>query len=127
MHEATFARAILEQLDQRRESGQITGKIDKVFLEIGRLSTIVPENLTFIFSILSGEYGCAGAELEIDMIPITCLCENCARQFQINELEFHCPSCESPKVKIMTGRELIIKGVEISDDNQENRDSHQNP
>jgi len=115
MHEASIVTAILDQLQQRKEAGDFTGKLQVVNLKVGKLTAVVPENLKFLYDILSGETGFAGSRLEIEMIPVICSCGACGNEFEMEELNFTCLHCGSTGLKVMSGRELLINTLEVDD------------
>ncbi len=55
-----------------------------------------------------------GAELIMDVIPLTGFCHSCALKFEIQDYAFECLSCVSTEIKMIAGRELSITelGVE---------------
>ena len=115
MHEAALAQFVIEQLDKKVQSGALPNAILKVYLKVGKLTAVVPDNLSFMFGVLRENSSLANAILEIEEVAITGRCRNCGSDFEIEEVNFFCPSCASPEVEILTGRELFIDGVEVND------------
>lgn len=110
MHEASIAASIIDRLSTHPE---LAGKrIRVVRLKVGRLSTIVPDNLRFLFGAVADGTPLAGAVLEIDEVPARATCEACATAFEIEEPIFLCPACGSGKIRLDSGRELTIESVD---------------
>lgn len=113
MHEATFAQLIIEDVERRVASGEIAGRVVNVCLEIGRLRAVVPDNLVFLFDVLSKGTALEGARLDIESIPICAECRRCGIQFEIEDIYFSCTGCGSPELEILSGDEMLIKSVEV--------------
>jgi hydrogenase nickel incorporation protein HypA/HybF len=112
MHEASVARNIILALEERMAGGGIDGRVRVVFLRLGRLTTIVPDNLKFMFEVLAEDTPFADARLEVEMVPVTGECRSCDAGFEIDEACFLCPVCRSPQVELKSGREMCIEAVE---------------
>lgn len=113
MHELSIAQNIFNIIMGNMNEGRIVGKVVNIRLRIGRMTAIVPENLAFMFEVVSRETPLEKAGLEIDTIPIQCICEKCHAEFEMDAIGFICPSCGSSDVKITSGRELEIESVEV--------------
>jgi hydrogenase nickel incorporation protein HypA/HybF len=113
MHEATLAQNIIDDIERRIEDGEIMGDIRSVFLSVGRLTSVVPDNLTFLFKVLSRGTALDGALLDIERIPIRAMCKACGERFEIEDVYFFCKECGSPELDVLSGRELLIKSVEV--------------
>ncbi len=113
MHEATLAQNIIDDIESRIEAGEISGRIRGVYLSVGRLTSVVPENLSFLFQVLAEGSALEGALLEIDRIPIRARCRSCGDSFEIDDVYFSCKGCGSPDLDILSGSELLIESVEV--------------
>ena len=110
MHEASIAAGIIERLETHPE---LAGKrILSVRLRVGRLTTVVPDNLRFLFGAVAEGTCCADAALEIEEVPAHATCERCGRGFEIEEPVFLGPGCGSGDIRVDSGRELTIETVE---------------
>jgi hydrogenase nickel incorporation protein HypA/HybF len=113
MHEASIAQGIIETVQQLRADGTASGRLLKVFIRVGRLTAVIPDNLCFLYGVMVEETELAGSSLEIEMIPISGRCRACGEQFEIDEPSFLCRHCRSPEVEILSGRELEIAALEV--------------
>jgi hydrogenase nickel incorporation protein HypA/HybF len=86
-----------------------------VKLKVGRMSTAVPECLSFYFEFLREETPLAGASLDIEEISVEAECRNCGKQFKMEEPAFFCPACDSYSIEVTAGRELFVDSVEVED------------
>ena len=90
-------------------------KLRKIFLDIGRGSTIEPILLREAFEVITSEGPYDGTELVINDIPISGRCRACGRDFTYEELAVGCPNCSSTNIEITAGLELDIKALEVDD------------
>ena len=113
MHELSIAQNIIQQIDSYFQDKDIKDKLKKIFLRVGKLTSIVPQNLSFCFEILTADTVFKGVQLEIEEVPIQCKCQQCLSTFEPGDEGFHCPHCSSSEVMLLTGRELMIESVEV--------------
>jgi hydrogenase nickel incorporation protein HypA/HybF len=114
MHEASIAQSVIDAVERRIASGLIDGRVCGVFLRVGRLTAVVPENLTFMFGVLKAGTALEGAELAIEEVPVRGVCRACGAESEFESICFLCPGCGSPDVDLTSGRELVIDAVEVS-------------
>jgi hydrogenase nickel incorporation protein HypA/HybF len=86
-----------------------------IHLDVGLGSSVEPELLTEAFDIITtgGPYECA--ELIINTIPLAGRCNACDRPFTYQEIALGCPNCGSLDIKMESGLELSITGLEIDE------------
>jgi len=114
MHEASIAQNVIESVLRLIEDGTVRGTIKSVSLRVGRLTAVVPDNLTFMFGVLAEGGPLAGVSLNIEEVAIRASCQACQASFEMaDQFRVWCPSCESSDVRIETGRELLIQSVEV--------------
>lgn len=115
MHEMGIAMQIIEIATASIPEDMHGCRVSHVNLEIGKLSTIVPDSLTFCFEIAAQDTPLSDATLVIDIIPVTATCNDCNTHFTIETPAFSCIKCNSGSIEMSTGRELDIKSIEIDD------------
>jgi hydrogenase nickel incorporation protein HypA/HybF len=113
MHEASIAHNIIEDIGKRIESGEIHGRVRTIYMSVGRLTTVVPDNLRFLFEVLAEDSVLAGASLAIEHVPVRIRCGDCGTETELKDIDFHCARCGSAGVDITAGRELMIESVEV--------------
>ncbi|MBW1932045.1 hydrogenase maturation nickel metallochaperone HypA [candidate division Kazan bacterium] len=111
MHELTIAQSILNIINEELLVNNLS-KVIKISIRIGRLTAIEPESLKFCFEIITKNTKAEGSVLEIDYVPIRCKCSNCQIVFTVDELDFICPKCMGSNLKIISGNELQVVGLE---------------
>jgi Zn finger protein HypA/HybF involved in hydrogenase expression len=57
-----------------------------------------------------------GSVLEVEWSPVIFRCEECGNAFPVKIRETHnfiCPCCAGGKVTLISGREFIVKDIEV--------------
>ncbi len=107
MHELAITESVIDAISQQMSEM----KVSVVYLEIGRLSGVLPDAVRFCFE-LAGEGTCvAGARLEITEPEGTGHCRACGTAFAARDPLALCP-CGSADVSITGGDGLKITAVE---------------
>nr|MBP6800810.1 hydrogenase maturation nickel metallochaperone HypA [Zoogloea sp.] len=85
MHEMSLAEGIRQIVEDAGRS-QGFGKVKIVVLEIGELSSVEPESLRFCFDVVMKDSIADGAQLQIDPVPGSGWCMQCAETVPISAL-----------------------------------------
>ena len=121
MHEISIAGAIIESvLDAARKNNAI--KVKEVFLEIGELTALNPDQLKFIFETITSGTIAQGATYNIQVIKPVINCTKCSYKGPIEFFEklhfflpvIKCPRCDETDVEIVGGRECCVRKINIS-------------
>lgn len=89
-------------------------KVRRVLLEIGKLSAIMPDAISFCFDVCSQGTVLEGAILEILQIPGLGRCCQCGAEVPL-EKPFGVCNCGSKQLNLIAGEELKIKEIEVED------------
>lgn len=89
-------------------------KVQRVSLEIGKLSAVMPEAIRFCFDVCSQGTLVEGAELEIIEIPGLARCRQCGTEVPL-DIPFGVCTCGSTDLQILQGEELKIKELETEE------------
>ncbi|ACA60150.1 hydrogenase expression/synthesis, HypA [Candidatus Desulforudis audaxviator MP104C] len=125
MHEVGLIQTVMNEISQVAARSNIT-RVTKVRLVVGRLNGALPDVLEFAFTVLTPETIFAGAQLEIETVPITLECEHCGARTVTDELAYFCPEC-SGRARITGGRELYIDFFEGDDGKEDEREGGNGP
>ncbi|MDD4261209.1 MAG: hydrogenase maturation nickel metallochaperone HypA [Syntrophaceticus schinkii] len=107
MHELSLMVGVVDQLRKSAAEHNIN-KITKVMLVVGDMTMAVPDALQFAFESFQDEELFRDAVLEIKKEPVRGECKDCHHNFDIKDFVFLCPSCNSPHVRVASGRQLYI-------------------
>jgi len=114
MHEMGIALQIVEIATASIPADAGDVRVEKVHLKIGKLAAVVPESLRFCFDVAIKDTALEGALLVIEELPVVARCRDCGHRWTIHEPAFKCENCGSGSLEILSGRELDIESIEIS-------------
>ncbi|BBO76311.1 hydrogenase nickel incorporation protein HypA [Desulfosarcina widdelii] len=116
MHEMGIAMEIVDIAKASIPQDMQGAKVQRVNLQVGKLSAIVSESLRFCFDLVTKDTPLEGAELSIEELPVVARCKDCNTQWTVTEAVFTCKKCQSGNIDILSGRELDITSIEIEDE-----------
>jgi len=112
MHEMALAEGVLQILqDQARE--QNFQQVKTVWLEIGELSHVEPDALSFCFDAVVDGSLAEGAKLEIISTPGKAWCHNCAKDVHVSDLTEACPLCRGYQLQMTGGDNMRVRELEV--------------
>jgi hydrogenase nickel incorporation protein HypA/HybF len=114
MHEMSLAQSMIEIVEQEMNHHKID-KLKAIHIAVGRMTAVVPEQMTLCFEILTQNTKLAGTEFKMKMVPVTYQCRMCNREFISEGITFNCPSCNGENPELIFGRELKIEFLEVMD------------
>ena len=88
-------------------------RISRVNVVAGEMRAIVPAQLAFCFGIASEDTIASGAELNLEILPVTGRCRGCGKDFTIEKLDYTCPNCEKGDIEITGGTEFRVRDIEV--------------
>ncbi|MCQ2560122.1 MAG: hydrogenase maturation nickel metallochaperone HypA [Clostridia bacterium] len=114
MHELVVTKQILEQVLSYAAENQAQ-KVLAVHLQIGALRGVVDEWMQRYFNYISRQTIAEGASLKICRIPgsVVCAC-GVITPIELGHLdEVVCSQCGGTNLRLWTGQEFILTGIEI--------------
>ena len=108
MHELAITQSVVEVVVERAAGRPIAS----VRLQVGALSGVVPDAMTFCYELVTAGTPLEGSNLEIERMPGAAHCRTCGQDFELPDLILLCP-CGSADVGILTGQELRVLSVEL--------------
>lgn len=115
MHEVALAQSIMDiVLDAARSHG--AERIGLVRLVVGQMTCVAPDSLLFAFQALSRGTEAEGAKVDFELVALEVQCEECGLLGPVDDPPFIvCSGCHSSRVKIVKGREIKVKSIEVAD------------
>lgn len=110
MHEMSLAEGIL-QIVEDAAGKQNFKKVTEVRLEIGALSGVEPEALTFCLDVVFRGSVAEGARVELERLPGQGFCLACAETVPVTALYDACPKCGGYQVQATGGTEMRVKDL----------------
>jgi hydrogenase nickel incorporation protein HypA/HybF len=110
MHELGITQSIVAIICEHAQGR----KVQRILLEIGKLSAIMPDAIRFCFDICSQGTVLENAILEIKEIPGLASCDRCGSQILLEKPFGKC-KCGNFELHLITGEELKIKEIDIEE------------
>ena len=112
MHELSIATDLINAaLATAKENA--AKKVLSVTVEIGELAMINPEQLTFMYEVLTEENMLKGSKLHIVTVPAVAECPNCGYKGPLEDkYTCACPKC-GLTLRALEGRDICLKTMEI--------------
>lgn len=110
MHELSICRNIVAIVSDAANGRRVR----RVTLEIGKLSGVSSDALTFSFDAATQGTALEGATLEIKEVEGRARCEDCGAEFPTATL-FDACACGSHRVERIVGEELNVKSMELEE------------
>lgn len=86
-------------------------KIETLVLQIGELSSVVPEYMYKIYPMAIEGTLLENSRLEIEVIPGNGRCKECQKVFNLLKESGTCPNCGSKSFELLSGKEFYIKEI----------------
>lgn len=112
MHELSIIQNILDIAESEARKNNAT-RITKIKLKIGEMSGVLADSIHSCFDTVKRNTIACDAELLIEHIPLTGRCRDCGINFLIDGYQFVCSACNSNKIEIISGKELLIDELEV--------------
>ncbi len=113
MHELGIVFYIIKDVKEAAAQNAVD-HIDAVVMDIGEVSTIVPEYLQDMWRWAADrEDLLKGSELKINVIPAVSWCDSCKSEYGTVAHGKLCPNCGSDRTWLLRGNEVEIKEIQI--------------
>lgn len=111
MHEIGTLRYVLDTVDSIIEEQKLSS-VEKVTLEVGEVSGILPEFLYKCWDFVASrsKYACHAA-LEVETLPAITICLDCHGTYPTVKYGKTCPYCGSSHTVLLKGNEYNIKEI----------------
>lgn len=108
-----IADAVMKTVD--RIMKEDTAEVRSITVELGDLSGVVPRFLADCWEAVTAGTKYEHTKLLLHPIPATARCEDCGNTFVVNLESLRCTSCGSDKLTPLTGRDMTIAEIEVSE------------
>ncbi|PND57906.1 hydrogenase expression protein HupH [Mycobacterium sp. ENV421] len=111
MHELSLCHAIAGVVRPYADGR----RIDVVRVQIGALRQVVPESLSFCWTMVREHESMPEAELELEFVAAEVDCRSCGEHSEISSrFSVCCPECESSDVEVVRGTEFLVTSVDVT-------------
>ncbi|MFV0461883.1 MAG: hydrogenase maturation nickel metallochaperone HypA [Nostocoides sp.] len=112
MHELSLCQQIYKVVAQAAQGREV----QTVHLQVGRLRQVVPETLTYCWTLVVQDGPLADSRLQIESIPITLACRACHELTEVeHDLVLVCARCASGDIEVRTGEEFLITSMDVGE------------
>ena len=111
MHELSITQGIIE-ICESHAGGRRVVSID---VEIGELSSVVPDAVAFCFEACSQGTMLQGASINIIRIPGRGHCLKCDAETPLTAIFDACQRCGRFQVTVVSGEELRVREIEVDE------------
>jgi hydrogenase nickel incorporation protein HypA/HybF len=115
MHELSIALSIIEGASEeaRKRGG---ARVYAVHLKLGPLSGVVKDALMFSYGLACEGTLLENSRLVIEEVPVVVYCPNCELEKTLELIQrFCCPTCGTLTSHVVSGKQLELVAIEISD------------
>jgi len=112
VHELSVCHALLTEVS-RIAACHGAKSVERVNVEIGRLSGVEPELLSRAFEIARLGTCAEHAELSLAVLEITVRCVDCGRESPAQPNRLLCGTCGGYRTQVLEGDELRLRAVEL--------------
>ena len=113
MHELSIALSMIEQIEEEMERNG-GGVVETIHLRVGVFSGVDAESLRFAYQLASEGTDLAGAQLQIEEVPLLVYCPRCESTYTTDPQHVLCSRCLASEPEILAGKELEVKSLEIA-------------
>jgi len=110
MHELGIVIEIVKQIETLCIEQKVD-EIDKLVLQIGELSGIVPHYIEDVYPIAVENTTLKNTKLEIEILPGIGSCKSCGFTYNLFQNNNTCPLCDSNEYEVISGTEFLIKEI----------------
>ena len=111
MHEMSITQGIIE-ICENYAGGRRVLCVD---VEIGELSSVVPDAVEFCFEACSQGTLLEGARINIIRIPGSGQCLDCGAHTPLTALFGACQHCGGYRVTVVSGEEMRVREIEVDE------------
>jgi hydrogenase nickel incorporation protein HypA/HybF len=111
MHELSLCHAIAGVVKSYAEGRHV----EVVHVQIGALRQVVPESLSFCWTLVRDHESMPDAELELEFVTAEVVCRSCGQRSDIaSRWSICCPECDSSDVEVVRGEEFLVTSLDVS-------------
>ncbi len=112
MHEFSVVQSLLDLIEKNARENNAKS-VSKVVVKIGKMSGIEPHLLKIAFDTFKEKTICENAELEMIIQDVVAKCQDCNKEFIIENNSFICPECKGFNLTILDGEDMYLLSLEL--------------
>lgn len=89
-------------------------RVEVVRVRVGALRQVVPDSLSFCWTLVRDHEDLPEAELELELIAAEVRCHGCGQFSEVtSQWSVACPRCGSADVSVVSGEEFLVTSVDV--------------
>lgn len=112
MHELAVCQSMLRQVEEIASREEAVS-VERIIIQIGPLSGVVPDLLKQAFTIARAGTKAANAELVTETQKIRVHCLQCGYESDAQPNRLICSQCGDFRTQLISGDELLLSSVEL--------------
>ena len=112
MHELAICQGLIREVERVARAHRARAAA-KIFVSVGALCGVDPQQLVRTFSIAAAGTLADGAELEVESVGVCIRCPACDRESEVAPNALVCTRCGNWRVQLVRGEELLLRSVEL--------------
>ncbi|MBU1020493.1 MAG: hydrogenase maturation nickel metallochaperone HypA [Firmicutes bacterium] len=108
MHELGIVMSIIKDTEEYMTQNNLQS-IEKIVLQVGALSGVVPKYLTDVFPMAIMDTKLSNTVLEVEETLGIGICNACGFRYDLIQNNNTCPLCKDTSFSIISGKEFMIK------------------
>ena len=113
MHEMSYVVRFVNLAIRTAEENK-ADKVHSITVQVGEMTDIEPYYLEHYYPAAVKGTILEGSDLHIESVPARILCNGCGRAYHPSrDHAYLCPFCGSGNGRILEGRSVVLKNVEI--------------
>lgn len=108
MHEVGIISSLVKTIERIIHEEGMT-EVERVVLEVGELSGIVPEYMEKCWPAATYRTFMEKTRLELHVVPGIVKCRACGELFNGAASDLRCPACGAEDMEILSGNDLIVQ------------------
>ncbi len=110
MHELGLLYRVTKTVDSVMLENGLTC-VSEIVLRVGEMTDVLPEYLEQAWLVARKSTRYPDAVLTIEIVPAVAECSDCGNRDSVRNFGVTCPVCDSPHIRIVSGREFEIKHI----------------
>jgi hydrogenase nickel incorporation protein HypA/HybF len=112
VHELSICQALLQEVAKIAASRNACA-VDRITIEVGRLSGVEPELLARAFEVARAGTCASSAALVMQTLGIRVKCTECGATSNVEPNCLVCGACNGYRTRIIAGDELRLRAIEL--------------
>jgi hydrogenase nickel incorporation protein HypA/HybF len=117
VHEMSIAMEVMKIVGEHLPADN-NSRVVRIKLKVGKLTALSADSFKFCMEVITKDTPAEGAAVEIEEVPLVVKCLDCGKESKLDEPLFVCPGCGSGMVDIVSGRDLFIESIEVTDNTE---------